>query len=303
MERVMLGTPAPGLQTVGRPVWQKVAVAVACIAVGIACLEGRAFNSLGARALYGAVVCAVLFGLAYAIRRREKGDSWQLPFAFFVFAVVQLLNNTVPQLFMADVLHERAVDGDPLGSTLGGTVAVQVLDTFIAVLPILVLVKAARLDLGSVYARLGRMGRAYVIAIGGFAVFFILTGVVPLHRLFPTHGDMSISRYLTLMPALLVLVVTNGFQEEFLFRGLFVQRYNAVLGAVGANIVQALVFAAAHAGVTYTPITLIFLAAFVFPLGLLCGYLMRSSDGVVAPALFHAGADLPIYLAFLTFVS
>jgi membrane protease YdiL (CAAX protease family) len=111
------------------------------------------------------------------------------------------------------------------------------------------------------------------------------------------------SRYLALMPALVVLVVSNGFQEEFLFRGLFLERYNALFGAVGANVVQALVFAVAHAGVGYTPITLIFLAVFVFPLGLLCGYLMRSSDGVVAPALFHAGADLPIYLAFLTFVS
>jgi hypothetical protein len=30
---------------------------------------------------------------------------------------------------------------------------------------------------------------------------------------------------------------------------------------------------------------------------------MRKSDGVVAPALLHAALDIPIYLAFLTFVS
>jgi membrane protease YdiL (CAAX protease family) len=303
MERVMVGGRAPGLESAGRPLWQKLVLAVLCLVAGAACLEGRAFPSIGERALYGALVAGVLLAVTYAVRRRETGDSWQVPFAFFVFGVVQLLNNTVPQLFLANVLHERPVDGDPLASTVGGTVAVQVLDTVIAVLPILLLVKVAGLDLGSVYARVGRLGRAYVIAIAGFVLFFVVTGVVPLHRLFPTHGDVSMSRYLALMPALVVLVVSNGFQEEFLFRGLFLERYNALFGAVGANVVQALVFAVAHAGVSYTPITLIFLAVFVFPLGLLCGYLMRSSDGVVAPALFHAGADLPIYLAFLTFVS
>jgi membrane protease YdiL (CAAX protease family) len=42
---------------------------------------------------------------------------------------------------------------------------------------------------------------------------------------------------------------------------------------------------------------------FLFPVGLIAGFLMRRSDSVLAPAIFHVGADLPIYLAFLTFVS
>jgi membrane protease YdiL (CAAX protease family) len=56
-----------------------------------------------------------------------------------------------------------------------------------------------------------------------------------------------------LTPALLVPVISNGFQEEFLFRGLFLQRYNALFGAYMSNILQALVFAFAHPEVTYTP--------------------------------------------------
>jgi len=106
-----------------------------------------------------------------------------------------------------------------------------------------------------------------------------------------------------LTPALLILVISNGFQEEFLFRGLFLQRYNAFFGAYVSNILQALVFAFAHAGVTYTPNALVFILVSVFPLGLIAGYLMRSSNGVIAPAIFHAGVDIPIYLAFLTYVS
>jgi len=98
-------------------------------------------------------------------------------------------------------------------------------------------------------------------------------------------------------------VISNGFQEEFLFRALFLQRYGIFLGAYLANVVQALVFAFAHLGVTYTPSAVVFTLVAVFPLGLIAGYLMRSSNGVVAPALFHAGLDIPIYLAFLTYVS
>jgi hypothetical protein len=59
----------------------------------------------------------------------------------------------------------------------------------------------------------------------------------------------------------------------------------------------------AHGGVTYTPVAILFLLVIVFPLGLLLGYLMRTSNGILAPALFHAGADIPIYLAFLTFAA
>ena len=54
---------------------------------------------------------------------------------------------------------------------------------------------------------------------------------------------------------------------------------------------------------TYTPNAILFILVSVFPLGLIGGYLMRRSGSVVAPAIFHAGVDIPIYLAFLTYVS
>jgi len=87
------------------------------------------------------------------------------------------------------------------------------------------------------------------------------------------------------------------------FRGLFLRKYDSVFGPYLANAVQAAIFALAHVGVSYTPFTLLFIVLIVFPLGLLLGYLMRSSNGIVAGSLFHAGADIPIYLAFLSYVS
>jgi membrane protease YdiL (CAAX protease family) len=41
----------------------------------------------------------------------------------------------------------------------------------------------------------------------------------------------------------------------------------------------------------------------VFPLGLITGYLMRTTKGIVAPVILHAGTDIPIYIAFLSYVS
>jgi membrane protease YdiL (CAAX protease family) len=99
------------------------------------------------------------------------------------------------------------------------------------------------------------------------------------------------------------MVLSNGFQEEFLFRGLFLQKYDWLFGARVANVLQALIFAIAHAGVTYTPVALLFIVLIIFPTGLVAGYLMRATHGVIAPAIFHAGVDIPLYLAFLAYVS
>lgn len=293
----------PGAHGAGLGVVKKSALAVLCLAGGVAPLAARSLPGEGAEIAYGLAVTAALLAITLLVRRSASVYRfWELPFACFVLAVVQVLNNAVPPLVLAHVLHQRAVSGNPLASTISGTVVIQLLETALAIVPIVILIRAAGLDLGSVYWRWGRFGRAYMIAIAGFAALYVLIGLSPAHRMLPIHGTMTLGRYLALTPALLVLVTSNGFQEEFLFRGLFLQRYNAFFGAYVANILQALVFAFAHAGVTYTPSALVFILIAVFPLGLLAGYLMRSADSVVAPAILHAGLDIPIYLAFLTFV-
>lgn len=97
----------------------------------------------------------------------------------------------------------------------------------------------------------------------------------------PGPRCMMTGRVLALTPALLVVVACNGFLEELVFRGLSLRKYNAVFSPYLANVLQAAIFA------------LLFIALIVFPLGVLCGFLMRSSHGIVASSLFHAGADTP----------
>ena len=279
-------------------------LAALCLIAGGAALAARSIPNEGAQIAYSLVVAAILLGLtAVAMRRPALRPFWPLSFAFFVFAFVQLLNNSVPHYFLANVLHEAPVTGNPLASSIRGTVIIQLLDTALAIVPILVLVKASGQSLDSIYASWGRIGIPLLIAVAGLVLFYVVTATIPLHRLFPTNGTVTLSRFFSLSPALLVVAVSNGFQEEFLFRGLFLRRYNTFFGIHVSNVLQAVIFAGAHLGVVYTPVVVIFTLVIVFPLGLFCGYLMRKSNGIVAPAIFHGAADIAIYLPFFTYVS
>ena len=69
-----------------------------------------------------------------------------------------------------------------------------------------------------------------------------------------------------------------------------------------ANLLQAPVFALAHYNHEYAQFGFAFLASFMvitFLLGLGLGYLMQKTDGLLGPALAHAGADVGIYLAII----
>ncbi len=282
---------------------QKSILAVLCIGAGILTLSTRYVPGDVARIAYGLVVTAVFLALALFARQRSSlRRFWELPFAFFVLSVFVVLDNTVPHYVGTSILHDTPVPGNPLASTIRGSVIIQLLETVITIVAVVMLTKMSKKDLSSISLRVGTFGRALVIGIAGFVLFYVLIGSSS-HRFFPTHGTLTLSHYLALTPALLVLVLSNGFLEELLFRGLFLQKYNTFFGPSLSNVVQAVIFALAHVGVSYTPFALLFIVLFVFPLGLLTGYLMRSSNGILAGSLFHAGADIPIYMAFLSYVS
>lgn len=283
---------------------QKVVLAVLCVGAGIVALSMRYVPGDLTRIIYGVLVCALFLALALVARRRAGlRRFWELPFAFFILAVFVLLDNTLPRAFATYLLHSPPTAGDPLAGTVGASVLVQVLELVVTVIVVVGLTKAVGGDLGALYLRPGRVGVALVIGVIGFVVFFALAAFHVSSRIFPTNGPVTLDRFLALTPALLVVGFSNGFLEELVFRGLFLGKYNAFFGPYLANVLQALVFALAHVGVTYTPFALAFIVVIVFPLGLIGGSLMRSSNGIVASTLFHGGADISIYLAFLSFVS
>lgn len=273
-----------------------------CLIAGTACLAGRWIpGGLVVRVAYGLLIAAILLAVAL-LPPRPSGRPRSLLFAFFVFAVVQVLNNSVPYLAVS-VLHQPPVPGNPLASTVSGTVLIQLLETVLAVVPIIVLIRAAGGDRKSLYLRAGTAGAGLAIAIIVCALCYVAAATGASAHLFPVREAYPLHRFLALTPVLLVVCLSNGFQEELLFRGLFLQRYRAVFGKHTSNLLQATIFTIAHAGITYTPTAIIFVVVFVFPLGLITGYLMRITNGIVAPVILHAGTDIPIYVAFLSYVS
>jgi uncharacterized protein len=250
---------------------------------------------------------AVLFlAMALALRRNEKhARYWQIPFAFFVFTVAGFAADVnispLQRAFVAGVLHQAPTANNPLAASVLGTVLVQLFSTFCIVVPIVLLVKASGANLGSLYISRPKSWPVTAIGLVGLLVFYYLAARGRTAVFFP-HSGVTPLRFLALTPALLVLVLLNGLREELWFRGLFLQRYGQFLGPWTSNLLTAVIFTSFHVQVQYALYLLPFLG-FTLVLGLICGYLMQRSGSLIGPVLFHAGSDIPIFLAYLSYVS
>jgi uncharacterized protein len=284
-------------------------LAILCLAAGIAAFAAPWISPDPAtRIAYGFVLSVVYLVVTLVARRASAlRPFWELAFAFFILAFSRLLNSGVGLVGTA-LLHDPPNAGDPLASTVSGTVVVQLLGTLVAIAPVLLSPLVTGRGLGSVYASRGKLGRWLVFAIVFFVLLYVFLATLPLRpgspaqQLFPTNGPLTLARFLGLTPALLVVSLSNGFEEEFLARGLFLRKYQTFFGVGTSNVLQAIVFATAHAGVTYTPALLLFLGI-AFALGLIAGDLMRRTNSVLTPGIVHGALDLGIYLAFLTYAT
>jgi membrane protease YdiL (CAAX protease family) len=284
---------------------RQVALALACLLAGFAPVAVGSVPGAVARLACGIVVAAALLVLALVLRRTVGARKyWEPALAFFGMALFILTDRYVPGFLATRILHSPPRAGDPLASTVGGTVVVELGELLLTVVAVLVVLVLARRSPSSISVRWGRFGRAYAIGIVALVAFYALSfGVLSHSRFIPVHGSLDLARFLGLTPALLAAAVANGFLEELMFRGLLMSTLDVAFRPVAATIVQAAVFASWHVGVTYTASALLFIVLLAFPLGLVCGYLTRSARSIVPSSLLHAGADLPIYLGFLTAVA
>jgi len=282
---------------------------IVCLAAGIAAFAAPWIsNDLATRTTYGVVLSVVYLVVTLLARRVSSLQPfWELSFAFFILAFSRLLNTAVGFVGTA-VLHDPPNAGDPLATTISGTVVIQLLGTLVAIAPVMLSTLVTGRGLGSVYATRGTLGRWLVFAVLFFVIFYVFLATLPLRpdspamQLFPTNGPLTVARLVGLTPALLVVSLSNGFEEEFLVRGLFLQKYQTFFGVRTSNVLQAIVFTTAHVGVTYTPVLLVFLLITLL-LGLFAGYLMRRTNSVLTPGIVHGAVDMGIYLAFLTYAT
>ena len=203
---------------------------------------------------------------------------WEVFFAFFVFSLVWFTRHLI--------LDSPSVH--PFYATLSGNVVAQLIDTTVVIIPIILLTIASRSKLSSIFLRKGNLKLGSVVGLTVLAIFYLLSAVVAI-----SAAGMSPSRFLFLTPFFLVL--TNGFKEELWFRGLFLNKYESLLGVRLSNFLQAPIFTMSVVEAEFSSVLIgIVLVSFFLGLGL--GYLMRRTGSIFGSSLCEAGSVIPIFL-------
>ncbi len=234
---------------------------------------------------YHAGLTAALLITALLLRRSETGKPyWSVFYVFFVAAAAVLISG----LFSDDLmkLFNQTV------TTPQGIATAKFSESVLRVIPILVLMPLMGFDRRSLYLKTGKVRVWLPVAIAAFLVF-------PALAYFTVSGQAgALEKLLPLWPWILLFVLSNGFMEELLYRGLFLQRYEPFLGKGLSIILTAVVFAIMHTQVTYAPQMIQFLAI-VMVLSLIWGILIQRSDSLWGAVLFHAAGDcLVVFGAF-----
>lgn len=148
--------------------------------------------------------------------------------------------------------------------------------------------------LKSIYLVKGRLIPGVITGI----VFFLLFGYLALTNPQQKPGPCFLEKNWIWI---FVFVLSNGFMEELVFRGIFLDKLNMLFNHHLTIFMTSVCFAIPHIFVQYQPNALLF-TGICFVLGMICGYAMLLTRSIIAPALIHAGADLmiivPIYASY-----
>jgi membrane protease YdiL (CAAX protease family) len=176
-------------------------------------------------------------------------------------------------------------------TTPQGIAVAKFSESILRVIPILILMPIMGFDWRSMYLKRGKVRVWLPIAIAAFVVF-------PALAYFSLSSGQAgvLEKLLPLWPWILLFVLSNGFTEELLYRGLFLQKYEPFLGKGLSNILTAVAFALMHTQVTYAAQLIQFLVI-VAVLSLIYGILIQKSDSLWGAALVHAAGDCLIIFA------
>jgi membrane protease YdiL (CAAX protease family) len=223
--------------------------------------------------------------------RRQKSGLFQVTFAFFIMSFSFLM------LYLLDF------SGLFARTTVTGEFVFQLTNATAIIISILLLTRISGISMRETYVQKGRLRIGLIVGVGTFLSIMILVLVFPtgLSTLFYIRGDMTREKALSLMPIVIVYVLSNGFREELWFRGIFLKKFEPFIGASLSNIATSFVFAWAHVGVNYTPVLPVVLGI-TFSLGVAFAYMMQKTDSIIGPAIFHAAMDIPAVLAIFSFL-
>jgi membrane protease YdiL (CAAX protease family) len=208
-------------------------------------------------------------------KKHNKHVASLLGFAFFALNLAFLIVTPITSEFL----------NLDMGSTKGIALS-KLSDSLIISSVIIASVILVKQPLRSIYITKGRLGTGLVIGL----LFFVLFGFLAFRN--PGQPvDLSFLR--NNWAWILIFVMANGFMEELIFRGLFLEKLNLLFSHHFSILITSVCFAMPHIIIQYQANVLLF-AGICFVLGMICGYAMHYTCSIIAPALIHAGADLMI---------
>ncbi len=225
---------------------------------------------------------AIFFGLWQTVRGEHRWSRFRPVFYAYFTAVVAL---SLGFLFGDWGLRLFGLTT----RTPVGTAVAKCSQASVIVIAMLVTVRLSGEKFATLYLRKGRL--LFGLGVGTIAAAICL--LLTLEQ--PGISSLGASRLLSLTPWILLFITSNGFMEELLFRGLFLGRYEALIGGWPAILSTALAFTLAHMQVRYAPDVIVFMIV-LLGLSITWGWLMRKTNSLWGSMVFHAGADLLIIL-------
>jgi uncharacterized protein len=231
--------------------------------------------------------CLVAFGALWWVARDERPLSRFRPIFFAYFTAILGLSLG---FFLADpgLRLLRLTTHTPTGIAVA-----KFLQASLVVVGILAVARLCGENPASLYIRRGRLILGLSAGLTTAAACLVLTVLQPAVRALGT------AKLLSLAPWVVLFVVSNAFMEELLFRGLFLGRYEPLIGKWLAVLSTALAFTLAHMQVNYAPNMWGFLLV-TFGFAIAWAWLMQKTGSLWGSVLFHAGADALIILPIFT---
>jgi len=240
--------------------------------------------------IYTVILSIFFLALTAMFYRKEHFKKyWQVLMAFFIASFA---------------LNIQSISGwfGFQSTSMTGLVLAMLSSTALVVFSIVVLTRISHSSMHSIFLAKGKLKWGLLVGLVGFLLFAVLS--IPGANYLFMGQNLTVAKVVSWLPWILPIVLTNGLREELLYRGLFLRKYESLLGNIPSLLLQALIFSISHSvagiGITqYTPyISVLIVSTFV--LGMVAGYVMRKTDSIIGPILIHAGTDIPIFLGIFS---
>jgi len=239
---------------------------------------------------YSLVVSTVFLAASLWFKYDKRLNRyWHVAFAFFIASVAFPFSAIFDGWIRATLIWFAATTDTSKGQAIE-----KMCEMLLKTVPILALVKLAGVDFGSVYLKRGNLKLGMSI---GWLVFFFLA---PASFIFAAQRFTSTDTLIAAVVWGLVFSIANAFMEELWLRGIFLKRFQTLIGFNGSVWVTSIIFASMHSFAFYfMPAALPFFFINTLALGLACGYLIVKSDSIWGAVIIHAASDFFLFIAVL----